>query len=229
MQNMALQARLQQFADSTLPVGSFAFSNGLESAIQTKIVKDAASLKQFVELVLRQTAHMDGIAFLHAHRAYKLDDEATIIAADYELWDRRMGEEQQMMLSRMGKKFAELAIKIDDFPCLHSWLKKIKTGQTPGCYPVGQALALAHLGADEQQAFVIHQYGVATMILSAAVRLMRIDHLQTQRILFEVQERVEGDYVAIQDLSLDEMSSFAPVFDVLVAHHVKAFVHLFMN
>lgn len=67
------------------------------------------------------------------------------------------------------------------------------------------------------------------MVLSAALRLMRIDHMETQRILFAVQERVEEDYLAVRDLTLDEMSVFAPVFDVLVAHHTTTHVRLFMN
>ena len=75
----------------------------------------------------------------------------------------------------------------------------------------------------------MHQYGVSSMILSAAVRLMRIDHFDTQRILFKAQERVQDDYLAVRDLSLDEMSAFAPIFDVLVAHHTTTHVRLFMN
>ncbi|OYR15164.1 ureF family protein [Brucella thiophenivorans] len=226
---MVLLARLLQFSDSTLPVGAFAFSNGLESALQTEVVTNPASLHQFVELVVRQAAHMDGIAFLHAHRAILAGDYDGVLAADHEIWNRRVGEEQQMMLARMGKKFAELSLKISDFPPLERWLKDIKSGATPGCFPIGQALALAHMGADEKQAFVVHQYGVASMVLSAAVRLMRIDHLDTQRILFASQSRVSSDYDDVRGLELDEMSSFAPIFDVLVAHHTKAHVRLFMN
>ena len=67
------------------------------------------------------------------------------------------------------------------------------------------------------------------MILSAALRLMRIDHFETQRILFTAQGRVEDDYRAVHDLALDEMAAFAPVFDVLVAHHTTVHVRLFMN
>ncbi|WP_235818113.1 urease accessory protein UreF [Brucella thiophenivorans] len=229
VEDMVLLARLLQFSDSTLPVGAFAFSNGLESALQTEVVTNPASLHQFVELVVRQAAHMDGIAFLHAHRAILAGDYDGVLAADHEIWNRRVGEEQQMMLARMGKKFAELSLKISDFPPLERWLKDIKSGATPGCFPIGQALALAHMGADEKQAFVVHQYGVASMVLSAAVRLMRIDHLDTQRILFASQSRVSSDYDDVRGLELDEMSSFAPIFDVLVAHHTKAHVRLFMN
>jgi urease accessory protein len=222
-------ARLLQFSDSTLPIGSFAFSNGLESALQTGIVRDPDSLLAYVELILRQSARMDGIALLHAHRAARAGAYGAIVEIDRELYCRRVGEEQQMMLTRVGKKFAELVLKIMPSPDLSRWLDDIKADATPGCLPVGQALALAHMGVDEIEAFVMHQYAIASMILSAALRLMRIDHLDTQRILFTAQGRVADDYQAVRDLALDEMASFAPVFDVLVAHHTTTHVRLFMN
>ena len=222
-------ARLLQFSDSALPIGSFAFSNGLESALQTGVVSGPESLLDYVDLILRQTARMDGIALLHAHRAALADDYGAILAADRELFCRRVGEEQQLMLTRVGKKFSELALTIMPSPALARWLDGIKAGATPGCLPVSQAVVLAHMGVDEVEAFVMHQYGIASMILSAALRLMRIDHRDTQRILFTAQGHVDRDYLAVRDLSLDEMTSFAPVFDVLVAHHTTTHVRLFMN
>lgn len=227
--DMVRLARLLQFSDSTLPIGSFAFSNGLESATQTGIVTDADSLLRYVEVILGQAARADGVALLHAHRAALAAEYDAILAADAELLCRRVGEEQQLMLTRIGRKFAELVLKIEPVPMLERWLADIKAGATPGCYPVGQAIALAHLGADEAEAFVMHQYGIAAMLLSAALRLMRIDHLETQRILFTAQQRVQDDYAAVRDLSLDEIASFAPVFDVLVAHHTTTHLRLFMN
>jgi urease accessory protein len=228
-ETMVRLAGLLQFSDSALPVGSFAFSNGLESAVQTQIVSDCASLEQFVCLATRQAARMDGLALLHAHRAAVCGDYDGILVADSELWSRRVGEEHQQMLSRMGKKFAELALRINSFPVLDRWSADIRAGATPGCFPVGQAIVLAHMGADEVEAFVAHQYSIASMILNAALRLMRIDHLETQRILFSLQRRVGEDYLAARTLTLDEMSVFAPVFDVLVAHHTTTHARLFMN
>ena len=222
-------ARLLQFSDSTLPIGSFAFSNGLESALQTGVVSNPDTLLSYVDLILRQTARMDGIALLHAHRAALIGDYEAIVQADHDLYCRRVGDEQQLMLTRVGKKLAELVLKIMPSPMVERWLGDIKAGGTPGCFPIGQAIALSHMGVDEAEAFVMHQYGIASMILSAALRLMRIDHLDTQRILFKAQGRVEADYLAVRDLSLDEISSFAPIFDVLVAHHTTTHVRLFMN
>ena len=222
-------ARLLQMSDSTLPIGSFSFSNGVESAVQTGIIWDPESLHTFVELVLRQSARMDGIALLHAHRAVLAGFYDHILGADAELYCHRVGDEQQMMLTRVGKKFGELANQIMPTPLLSRWLADIKADVTPGCLPVAQALVLASAGVDEAEAFVMQHYALASMVLSAALRLMRIDHLDTQRILFASQARVEADYEAVRDHGLDEMSSFAPVLDVLIAHHSTTHVRLFMN
>ena len=227
--DMARLGRLLQFSDSTLPVGAFAFSNGLESALQTGVVATPDDLHRYVEVMLRQAAWMDGVALLQAHRAAIAGDHDAVLCIDRELMCRRVGEEQQMMLARMGRKYAELVLKLRPCPPIEGWLRDIRANATPGCFPVGQAIALAHLGAEEGEAFVMHQYGVASMVLSAALRLMRIDHMDTQRILFAVQDRAQDDYLAVRDLALEEMASFAPVFDVLVAHHTTTHVRLFMN
>ena len=222
-------ARLLQFADSTLPVGAFSFSQGLESAVQLKIVVDAQSLDEYLALILRQAAYMDGVALLHACRAASRGDYDGLLRADEALWVRRVGEEQQMMLTRMGKKLAELASAIRPSPMLDRWLGDIRAGTTPGCLPIAQAIVLDALGAHEAEAFTVHQYGLASMVLNAALRLMRIDHVATQRLLFAAQGSTPRHYRAVRALELEEMSSFAPVFEVVVAHHTKTHLRLFMN
>ena len=133
------------------------------------------------------------------------------------------------MLARMGKKFAELTLAIAPVPLLDLWLTDINRGNAPGCFPVGQAIGFASLEINEAEAFTIHQYGLSSMILNAALRLMRIDHLTTQKILFESQATVDRHYESVRALGLDEMSSFAPVYDVIVAHHTRTHLRLFMN
>ncbi len=65
--------------------------------------------------------------------------------------------------------------------------------------------------------------------LSAALRLMRIDHHQVQAILYAIAGTAEDDYAAVRQASLSDMASFAPMADILAAIHVRSHVRLFMN
>ncbi|MFQ8889940.1 MAG: hypothetical protein ACLR7Z_17905 [Bilophila wadsworthia] len=43
MKNILSLSRMMQFGDSMLPVGAFAFSNGLESAVQKGVVQEPSA------------------------------------------------------------------------------------------------------------------------------------------------------------------------------------------
>ncbi|CNK36332.1 urease accessory protein [Yersinia pseudotuberculosis] len=221
--------RIMQFGDSVLPVGAFTFSNGVESAIQTGIVHDVATLKGFVLTALKQAASCDGMGVVAAHRAVVADDRDGIIRADWAVNNRKLNEESRLMATRMGKKLAEMSIHVVEHPLISWWLEQIKNGNTAGTYPVTQAVVMAAQGIGPREVVVMHQYGVAMTILSAAMRLMRVTHFDTQHILFELNHDIEKfcDIAEIGDIN--QMSSYVPIVDVLAAVHVKAHVRLFSN
>ena len=218
-----------QVSDSALPVGGFAFSNGLETAIEHGLVTDKSTLSSYVFSILKANATMDAVAFLHGFRGANLDDYDMILAADNALSVRRVGEEQQLMAIRMGKKLAQLVSGFVTNDFLSRWLDDVNSQTIQGNYAIALAIYLAAEKLTESQGFMIHQYGIASMILNAAIRLMRIDHLQTQQILYEAADVIAEDYEKVKSMNLEEMASFTPVFDVLVACHAQGEVRLFMN
>ncbi len=84
-------------------------------------------------------------------------------------------------------------------------------------------------GLPARDAFVVHQYGVAAMILSAALRLMKISHVDTQRMLYRLNAGADAAYEIAAAARLSDMAGFAPLTEILAAAHVKAHVRLFMN
>jgi urease accessory protein len=221
--------RMLQFGDSMLPVGAFSFSNGLESAVATGLVKDHATLREFVFTVVEQAAAGDGVALLHAHRAAAAADLEGVMRADEAIILRKLNEETRLMTVRMGRKLGELGEYVHSVPLLPEWLAAAKTGRTPGAYAAGLGVLTAGVGLAEQEAFAIHQYGAAAMVLGAALRLMKINHLATQAILFEVNGEAPAAYARAAGCTLEDMAAFAPMADVLAAVHVKAHVRMFMN
>jgi urease accessory protein len=221
--------RLLQFGDSMLPVGAFAFSNGLEAAIQQRVVDDVDSLSQFVQTALGVAATTDGVALIDAHRGALAGDVDRIARADTAVAQRKLNEEMRTMTLRMGRKLAELLVHVAPTPLAKEWLARIARRATPGTFPVGLALVFATQGLSERHAFAAHQYGVATMMLSAALRLMKVSYLDGQAILREVNTPGDDLYRRSAAMAVEDMCAFAPLADILAAIHVKSHVRIFMN
>jgi urease accessory protein len=222
-------ARMLQFGDSMFPIGGFSFSGGLESAIQKRVVTDVASLGQFTRTAMEQAARGDGIAVVCAHRAAMAGDLAELLRIDSRVHARKLSGETRTMSTRMGRKFTELGAHVTGAATMQDWRAQVLSGATPGCYPVALAIHFAAMGLSARDVFVVHQYGVVATILGAALRLMRISHVDTQRLLFELNADVDAPYATAAAASLDDMAGFAPLADILAAVHVKAHVRLFMN
>jgi urease accessory protein len=225
----ALLARVLQFGDSMFPIGGFSFSCGLESAIQEGVVADLATLHAFARTAVEQAARGDGIALIAAHRAAAAGDIDALIRIDSQVYARKLSDEIRTMSVRMGKKFTEMGVQVIGAPLLCVWRERIAASVTPGCYPVALAVNFAAQGLPAREAFVVHQYGLAAAILSAALRLMRISHVETQKILFELNGCAQALYERAAAARLSDMSGYAPLTEILAAVHAKAHVRLFMN
>jgi urease accessory protein len=221
--------RVLQFGDSMLPIGAFAFSAGLETAIAEKVVTDADSLRAYTRTALEQAMRGDAVGLIWAHRAAQADDIAELRHVDAEVYARKLSSETRTMSVRMGKKLNELGTAIVAAPLLRRWREEIANGATPGCYPVALGINFAVQGLSAPDAFAVHQYGVAAMILGAALRLMRIDHIETQQMLYALNAETDADYEAAAATPLADMAGFAPMTEILAAAHVKATVRLFMS
>lgn len=218
-----------QFNDSAFPVGTFSFSNGLETAVHQGIVKDAETLEEYTATAALQAAYSDAVIALHSFRAAKNNDFERINEIDRYLFNFRMNDEARLMLKRMGKKMAELSVKIIDCPLMNRWLENIKSNTVPGTFPVAQGILFFATGMTESDLYVSHQFGVINMIVSAALRCVRVSHYDTQKIIFNLSSKIDDWYNSAKDLELEEMYSFVPQMDILASLHEKGNMRMFMN
>lgn len=221
---------LLQFTDSAFPVGAFSFSNGLETAAHLGIVHNADTLEQYTRSVARQGAFSDGVAAILAYRAANGSDYQAIVDIDRQIMLFKMNREARLMLVRMGKKLAELGVKIFPGQKLFSqWIADIDAGNTPGSYPVAQGIAFALAELSEEQLFASHQYGVINMVLSAALRCVRVSHYDTQLILFKLSADVNRFYETASNMTFADMNAFVPEMDIFASLHEKGNMRMFMN
>lgn len=221
---------LIQFTDSAFPVGTFSFSNGLETATQLGLVHDAATLESYTRSVARQAAFSDGVAALLAFRAASAGAYEDVCLADRQIMLFKVNQEARQMLTRMGKKLAELGLRLFGQESLFpAWLADIEAGKTPGSYPVAQGIAFSYLGLSEKELYVSHQYGVINMVLSASLRLAHVSHYDTQKILYKLGQEVEAAYEQARTMQFEHMNSFVPEMDILASLHEKGKMRMFMN
>jgi len=58
---------------------------------------------------------------------------------------------------------------------------------------------------------------------------MKVSHIETQKILYELTGQTAGMYEAVAAARLSDMAGFAPLTDILAAIHTRAHVRLFMS
>jgi urease accessory protein len=133
------------------------------------------------------------------------------------------------MNTRMGRKLGELAAHVVQAPLVAQWVALIDSRSTPGMFPVGMGLVFARLELPEHAGFAAHQYGLASLMLGAALRLMKLHYLHAQAILYELNARADASYENVRALTLDDIAAFSPQADVLAAIHVDSHVRLFMS
>ena len=253
-------ARLMQFGDSMLPTGAFAFSSALEAAVQKGVVHDVPTLQQYVVSALRQASTGDAVGLEHALRRLCADpvsiggpvSEASLTrlrTIDLALYRRKLPEEFREMMTRTGRKLAELAAEITRTPLADRWMRQLRMGSSPGSYPVSLAVLFASSAfshrplrhaeeSDEseaekdalsQEALTVYFFGVASGLLSASLRLMRVSHYEVQGVLFRVSELFPELCGLAQETPLSRMTGYAPMTDILAAVHSQGHVRLFMS
>ena len=75
----------------------------------------------------------------------------------------------------------------------------------------------------------MHLYGVVMGILNAALRLMRLTHIEAQALLYGLTARFDELAGRAAATPLEHMSNYAPMTDILGAAHARAHVRLFMS
>ena len=202
---------------------------GLEGAIEGGIVRDAATLEEYVVGLLHNATECDCIALTEGFRAARDGDHSRLVEADHRLLSFKTSHEARNMTTKMGARLAGLIRSICPTPLTREFHRWGTEGITPTTYPVAQAVAGMALGVDERALYAAHLYGVANTALSAAMRLMRLSHYTSQEILYRLSPLCEEFYDRYGTLSLEDMCSFAPTLELSTSLHERGKGRLFMN
>jgi len=229
---MSDDATLEAFrlADSFLPVGTYTVSYGLEQFVADDRVTDADELQTLLETYLgQQVGPAELVALRAAHAATLEDDIDWVCHVDRKLSAVTLAAEFRQSSQQSGDRLLSLQQDLRSGGELRAYAERVDAGDAPGNYAVVLGVATALAGIDVRQACLICCHGFATGLLGAAQRLLSLGHTDAQRILSALRPAITEAVEDSAHRTVEDMTPFAPLVEVLAADHERAQRRLFVS
>jgi urease accessory protein len=211
--------KLLTWLSPAFPTGGFAYSHGIEWAVESGDAKSTAGIVGWICDILEYgSGRTDAILLRHAHRAA---DDAAALAEIAELAAALPGcRERLLETTAQGNAFIAAA---GAWP--HPLLAQLRDGEI--AYPVAVgAIAAAH-GIAEDRATLGFLHSFAANLVSSAVRLIPLGQQAGLRIMAALEPVLIAVAGESRDLSLDDIGSGAIRADLAAMHHETQYTRLF--
>lgn len=222
--------QLLWLASPALPIGGFSYSEGLESAVATGRIHDAASAGDWLEaqLLLSQArGDLSALAgFLHAwgeDDAHARDTRVTTLNR----WVQHTRESAELRLQteQMGRSLL-------DWLRQRGWAHDDELAlcqQLGPTYPMVMGLALARTNASLHDALHAYAFGWAENLVQAAIKSVPLGQSAGQQLLTRLVARIGEAVDEALARDDDTRQSFAPMLAILSARHETQYSRLFRS
>lgn len=222
--------RLVSWLSPGFPVGAYAYSHGLEFAVEQGRVSDEASLFQWVDATVTHGAgRSDAILFCAAWRAVGEDDSAALIEAATLADVHRGTAETALESSAQGTAFVETVQACWTSAAFDRWMVILKETGRPVSYTIAVAVAAAAAGIPVRAALLVYLQAFSANLISAGIRLIPLGQTAGQRTQAALQENIIAAVGAALDRSLDDIGFAAPLIDWSSAKHETQYTRLFRS
>jgi urease accessory protein len=219
-----------QLGDSLFPSGAFSHSFGLEALVADGVVRDAASLRLLLEAQLREKlAVADLPALLAVHDAAEAGDEGRPVQVDRALTAVKLAREDREASARMGRRLLAECARLAPSRALSAHLAAVERGEAPGNSAVALGLATQSMGVAGPEAALVACYSFCSSAVSAAMRLLRVGHGETQAVLRSCHPAMAAAVGRARRTSWTEMVPCTPELDIAHARHERAEARLFAS
>lgn len=219
----ALQ-KLLLWLSPAFPVGSYAYSHGLEWAIEDSSVTTSDALGEWLAAILQHGAgRSDAILLAHAWRArgLALREIAELAAA--------LQPSRERHLEATAQGAALLAAVASAWPSAALAAATAEVGVVAVTYPVAIAIAAAAHGVPLAATLTAYLTAFAANIVSAGVRVIPIGQSAGQKVIAALAPLIATIATAAQTASLDELGGAALRADIASMKHETQYTRLFRS
>lgn len=222
--------RLLAWLSPSFPTGGYAYSHGIERAVEVGLVRDRATLTEWVSAILEHGAgRTDALLFALAHRAVAADDEGSFLWALERADALRATRETALESAAQGTAFLATVRAAWPVPGLERWTAPIEAAGRPPAHGIAVALCAALAGLSLPAALAGFLHAVAANLVSAGVRLVPLGQTDGQRALAALEPvaaRV-ADWGA--RATPDDLGGRAPLVDWTCMTHETQYTRLFRS
>jgi urease accessory protein len=211
-------------ASPALPVGGFAYSQGLEQAIEDRWVTQVDQAYVWIrDVLLLNLARQELPLWLVCHRAVLQGDWAALASANQELYALRETAEFRLESVQMGHSMAKLFAQWPQGAALNALAIEQWT------YPASYAALAAISGVDEDMALTAYLWSWVENQALAAVKIIPLGQIDGQTLL----HRLKGDVESATEIarSTDPAHAGSAAFGLALAsaRHESQYSRLFRS
>jgi urease accessory protein len=218
--------RLLAWFSPSYPIGAFSYSHGIEYAVETGRVKNAATLGDWIGHVLRHgAAWVDAVLLKEAYQAAddtaRLQELADLAAA----W--RGTAETALESAQQGGSFVMVTRAAWGHPAIDAFA--VARGERPVALSIAIGVAAAAHKLPVRPVLAAYLHAFAANLVSAAVRLIPLGQTDGQRALSSLLPVVESVADCALACSAEECGTAAPMVDLMSMQHETQYTRLFRS
>ncbi len=215
--------RLMAWLSPSFPVGAYAYSHGLEYAVEAGLVRDRSALAAWVRGILQfGSARVDADLFRETWCAVQSGNPDRLAGIADLGRALRTTRETASETAAQGEAFHHAVAA--------AWGGNgaVAGGRTL-VYPIGVAAAVARENIPLREGLAAYLHALAANLVSAGVRLIPLGQVAGQRTLAGLEDAVLAAAEAALHRSLDDIGAAAPVVDWTSAQHETQYTRLFRS
>jgi len=218
--------RLIWLASPALPVGSFSYSEGLESAAESGLVGDEAQAGAWLlDQMHLGLARSDLPVLAQALLAWRGADLQRVRELNSWLLQTRETSELRQQTLQMGRSLIDW-LRHDPSAAR---LPLDECAALPPTYPISFALAASVCEASPRDVLLAFAFGWAEAMMQAAIKTVPLGQSAGQRILSQLAQAVPSVVELALATDDEERQAFSPMLAILSSQHEAQYSRLFRS